>query len=416
MDNNTYKFLIVDDSADFQALLTAFIRSEYPDANVVALDGIYSDDEIKALIPEKFDAVFLDYQMDGRDGLRLLRDMRQLDLRVPTILLTAYGDEKLAVRAMREGAYDYLPKGTLTKESFLSALDEVIDLTIEKTGVTAPAVRQVKFGHNIVVRGYRPVEMLGKGGNASAFLAENEDTGERVVLKIMSLDNVDETDVMRFMQEYEIMSDASHDHIGQIFSQGFDDNVMFMIMEYLPGGSLKQKLPRVKERDDAYLLNIIKQIAEALGETHRVGIIHRDVKPANIMFRDENTAVLIDYGAAKGLSDTSELTQQGQAVGTPYYMSPEQVSGDTAMPQSDIYGLGIILYEIMTGVKPYASKNLSNVLYSHLKADIPALPADRAQYQPLVEKMMAKKPEDRFDSTAELIDVIDSYLLECQAV
>lgn len=405
-------FLIVDDSPDFQALLTTYIHADFPDARIECLEGISTDAEIEALAAKNFDAVFLDYQMEGRDGLTLLRDMRKLGMRVPTILLTAYGDEKLAVRAMREGAYDYLPKGTLTREIFSLALEELLDLVVEKTGVTAPAIRPVKFGHNIVIRGYRPIQMLGKGGNASAFLAENEESGEKVVLKIMSLDGVDEVDTLRFMQEYEIMSEVDHNHIGKIHGQGFDENVMFMIMEYLAGGSLRDRLPEITERDDKYLLTIIRQIASALGSTHEAGIIHRDVKPANIMFRDEETAVLIDYGAAKGLANTGELTREGQAIGTPYYMSPEQVSGDRASPQSDIYGLGVIFYELMTGVRPYASTNLSNVLFSHLKAEIPDLSGKRIKYQPMLEKMMAKKVEDRFTDTDELIDVIDNYLQE----
>lgn len=410
--SDALKFLIIDDSADFQVLLKAYISADFPDSIIDTVDGIATDDEVRQLIPKNYDAVFLDYQMEGRDGLTLLRDMRNLGMRVPTILLTAYGDEKLAVRAMREGAYDYLPKGTLTRESFSMALEEVLDLTVEKTGITAPVIRPVKFGHNIVVRGYRPIQLLGKGGNASAFLAENEQTQEQVVLKIMSLENVDETDVIRFTQEFEIMSETDHPHIGKIHGQGFDENVMFMIMEYLSGGSLKDKLPKIKEQEDRELLTIVRQIASALGQTHEAGIIHRDVKPANIMFRENGDAVLIDYGAAKGMSDTGQLTQMGQAIGTPYYMSPEQVSGDVAVPQSDVYGLGVIFYEMMCGVKPYASTNLSNVLFSHLKADIPDLFGARIKYQPMLEKMMAKDIADRFAKMDDLIEVIDSYLAE----
>lgn len=409
---DSLRLLIIDDSADFQALLTAYISADYPDAKIDVLDGISTDDEIRALIPENYDAVFLDYQMQGRDGLTLLRDMRLLNMRVPTILLTAYGDEKLAVRAMREGAYDYLPKGSLTRESFSAALVEVLQLSVENTGISASAIRPVKFGQNIVVRGYRPMQLLGKGGNASAFLAESEETGERVVLKIMSLENVDETDAIRFSQEYEIMSRIDHPNIGKILGQGFDDNIMFMIMEYLCGGSLKERLPQIKERSDQELLGIVRQIASALMRTHQEGIVHRDVKPANIMFRKTGEAVLIDYGAAKGLSDAAELTQMGQAIGTPYYMSPEQVSGDNAVPQSDIYSLGVIFYELMTGVKPFASVNLTNVLYSHLKSEVPDLTGDRVKYQPVVNKMMEKDPADRFHDMSDLIDVLDSYIFE----
>lgn len=405
-----FKFLIIDDNADFQALLRAYISAEHPGCTIDIVEGVSTDDEIRTLIANHYDVILLDYQMEGRDGLTLLRDMRHLGMCVPTILLTAYGDEKLAVRAMREGAYDYLPKGTLTRENFVAALDDVLQSTIENTFVTAPAAHPVKFGHNIIVRGFRPMELLGKGGNASAFLAENEESGERVVLKIVSLDSVDSTDVIRFKKEYKIMSEINHPNIGRIYGQNFDETIMFMIMEYLPGGSLKEHLPHIKEKSDTELLSIIRQVAEALKCTHEAGVVHRDVKPANIMFRMDGTVVLIDYGAAKNLSDMGKLTQVGQVVGTPYYMSPEQVTGDTVLPQSDIYSLGVILYEIMTGVKPFTSSNLTNVLFSHLKAEVPQLFGERIKYQPVLEKMMAKSLIKRFKSMQEVIDAIDHYL------
>jgi serine/threonine protein kinase len=171
-------------------------------------------------------------------------------------------------------------------------------------------------------------------------------------------------------------------------------------MEYLGGGDLRNRIDKgIMERAAAQYL---RQIASALSAVHEKGVLHRDLKPGNIMLRKDGSIALIDFGLAKKARLEGEITDKGEIFGTPYYMSPEQGHGTNVDERSDIYSLGVIFYEMLTGEKPFKSDTAMGIIYLHGNAPIPLLPTRFSQYQALLNMMLAKSPGDRLQSAAEI--------------
>jgi serine/threonine protein kinase len=231
-----------------------------------------------------------------------------------------------------------------------------------------------------------------------------EEAGDRLmVLKVLRQvpDVGGEAVFDRFLQEYELIAKLDHPNIVKIFDLGVADDHAFIAMEYCGAGSLKLRVLRGMESETAF--GLMRQIAGALGELHRAGMMHRDLKPTNVMFRDDDSLVLIDFGLAKEAELRAEITSTGEIFGTPYYMSPEQGHAGEVDERGDIYSLGIIFYEMLSGMKPFEGETAMSVIIQHRNAPVPRLPESLARYQPCVDKMMAKRPEQRFQSVEELL-------------
>ena len=263
------------------------------------------------------------------------------------------------------------------------------------------------------IPGYRIEKKLGEGGMAAVFLGIQEKSHRKVAVKIldpfMLKHRVFE---MRFLHEAETASNLYHPNIISIYDIGRVGDYCYMVMEYLKG-SLKEHLlssPGFKLKPES-AWEILKPIAGALGYAHKRGIIHRDIKPDNIMFREDETPVLTDFGIARALDSDIRMTRSGISVGTPYYMSPEQCRAEQVDGRSDIYSLGVVLFEILTGKKPYGADNPMSVALKHIREPLPQLPIELRPYQPLIDKMMAKRKEDRAASCEELLERID-YVLQ----
>ncbi|MEP6823391.1 MAG: protein kinase [Ramlibacter sp.] len=256
------------------------------------------------------------------------------------------------------------------------------------------------------LRGYRLTRKIGSGGMTEVYLAVRESDGLAVVLKVLDASGKAATEhLSRFIQEYTLLSKIEHPHVIRIYDQGFTDDHAYIAMEYFEQGDLRAELtagmtqPRVIE--------VISQVAQALGAIHTRGVIHRDLKPENIMRRADGTVALADFGIAKSMLQADNLalsqTRHGDVVGTPYYLSPEQASGQKITPPSDLYSLGVMMFEMLAGQRPYRADSLDLLLANHLTAPTPALPAAHAALQPVVEKMMAKKPGERHPTAAALL-------------
>jgi serine/threonine protein kinase len=171
-------------------------------------------------------------------------------------------------------------------------------------------------------------------------------------------------------------------------------------MEYLPSGTLASRI--LEGLTSRTALRIVSQVARALDAIHSQGIVHRDLKPANILFRPDGRPVIVDFGLAKNLGWDSSLTVAGQLLATPRYMSPEQCLGHAVDARSDLYSLGAVFYEMLTGRKLFGTENVANLVNAHLHAPVPRLPDRLAGYQPIIDRLLAKDPRERFQSAREL--------------
>ena len=241
---------------------------------------------------------------------------------------------------------------------------------------------------------------------ATVYLAIQESLSRPVVLKMLDSVSLERSAdlVDRFLSEGRILASLNHPNIITIYDIGVADGIMYISMEYVQGGDLKQRLELSISPEEA--LEYMAQVARALGEAHKRGIVHRDVKPANILFKD-NTPILTDFGIAKYVDTESDLTSTGIFLGSPNYVSPEQAGGSKLDGRADIYSLGCILYEMLTGKKPYVSDSVIDIIIKHRQAPIPKLPKELSDYQALLNRMMAKKRDERFPDTESLLIEIE---------
>lgn len=256
------------------------------------------------------------------------------------------------------------------------------------------------------IPGYRIIRELGRGGMATVYLAIQEKFDREVAVKILDeAIEQDQTFSARFQRESRIVSKLSHPNIVQVYDVGLHNGRHYLAMELLTGGELNDRLEAGLALTDAF--RAIKEIAKALDFAHSKGFIHRDIKPENILFREEGSAVLSDFGIARDVDNESQITTIGSVVGTPYYMSPEQVTGDKLDGRADIYSLGVVFYKALTGEVPYDGATALDIGIRHIKDPIPRLPAHLARFQSIIDKFLEKSPTRRFQSGAEVVKALE---------
>ena len=252
------------------------------------------------------------------------------------------------------------------------------------------------------IPGYSIEGQIGQGGMAVVYRAIQESLGRPVALKVMNpLLAVSPEFSERFLNEGRLLAALRHNHIMTIYDIGVSDDLHYISMEYVDGGDLRQQIRQGIPPQTA--LDYVLTLGSCLKAAHEAHIVHRDVKPVNILFRRDGTLLLTDFGIAKQLGDTKGLTVTGSMVGSPYYLSPEQALGRPIDGRADIYSLGIVLYEMLTGEKPFEGDSEVEVALKHIEGELPRLPPHLSPFQPLLEKMTAKNPDDRFSSAASML-------------
>lgn len=259
------------------------------------------------------------------------------------------------------------------------------------------------------IPGYTIIRELGSGGMASVYLANQDRLHRQVALKVMRrITAADDDFSERFFKEGRIIAQLQHPHIVTIYDFNSYGEDLYFSMEYLPGGTLSQRIERGLSAEQS--VEIVRGIAAALSYAHSREIIHRDVKPQNILFRQDDTPVLTDFGIARAMAadaDTTRLTRFGAIIGSPRYMSPEQIRSQPLDARSDLYSLGIVFYEMLTQRSPYEADDVMSLAWKHCNEPVPALPASLSELQPILDKLIAKKPDERFENARQLIDALD---------
>ena len=276
--------------------------------------------------------------------------------------------------------------------------------------ITKTAASTIEFNGELhTIPGYRVKGVLGQGGMATVYIAEQINLCRDVALKVMTPQFAATPGFAeRFLAEGRMTARLNHPNIVTVHDVGQHSGLYYLAAELLPGGTLKERLPGLTNLVDK--LRVLRGIARGLGYAHEHKIVHRDVKPVNIMFRDEAQPVVTDFGIAKSLDASHVFTQAGGVIGTPHYMSPEQAQGMPLDGRSDIYALGIMMYEVLVGKVPFDATDPLPILYMHVQQPPPSLPDEFSSLQAILDRLLAKLPEQRFQSTAEFGSALEPFL------
>jgi eukaryotic-like serine/threonine-protein kinase len=359
-----------------------------------------------ALAPEflaqGFDAVLLAPEWPGGRGLTWARELAGRSGFAPLVLLRRGTDNSAESDAAALGAY------SVSDELDGEALQRVLDAAEQRQSYARAVWRASSAGRDAqrfgdaFIRGYRRIRRLAGSALTDLYVAESERAGSLVAIKVARdrQDDDQPIDVFRrFLQEYEIAERIDNPDVVRIHDLGVSDEHAWLVMEYFPLGDLRQRMRAGIAPREA--LRVAALIALALATIHGAGVLHRDLKPGNVMLREDGSIGLIDFGLSKDAALALDLTDTGAIFGTPHYMSPEQGHAEAIDARSDLYSLGVILYEMLMGEKPYRAENPMAIVYMHRKEPVPRLPERFAAVQPALERLMAKRPEERFGSARE---------------
>ncbi len=412
------RVLIVDDSPDYLALVKRYLARELVGVEVEGYVPVEHGGDAPDLAGHAADVVLLDYQLGGgSDGLAWLETLRAQSGCPPVIFMTAHGDEYVAVQAMKLGAADYVNKRDLDSTRLAELIRRVlvqrdhVDWALEggdgaaRKATPAASRQRPAPGED----GYRLLRPIGAGAMSEVYLAERVRDGLTVALKLISLKNMQTEEVKRrFLREAELASSIDSPYVVTVHDFGFTPTYGYMAMELFTRGNLMQRIATGVRQEDApvYMWNI----ARGLAVIHGVGILHRDLKPDNIMFRSDDSMAIADFGISKRVVEPTLMTTMGKVLGTPHYMSPEQGQGQEVDERSDLYALGVILFELLTGRPPFHAAHPVALIHEHVTAPVPRMPGAAARLQPVVDRLLAKDPGARFPNADALAQALRPFI------
>jgi eukaryotic-like serine/threonine-protein kinase len=412
------RLLLIVQDARLRTLIRHHVTCEWPSADLVMRSTRAPGGLPQEFLAQGYDAVLIDQDWQGGQGLAWLQDLSSRRGFAPIVFLAQQRDGQAAREARIFGAFGVIPKQRFAHETLIAVLAEAARVHRRAQAdwrVSPEAEASRRFG-SVRIPGYRCVRRLAGGSVSQLYLAESEKAGSLIVIKVTPSfrdeSGVDQS-FERFLQEYEIAHRLHHSSIVRCYELGVADDHAYLAMEYFPEGDLRRRIRSGISPADA--LDLASQIAGALAELHAAGALHRDLKPGNVLMRGTQRIALSDFGLAKHAAIEMEITDPGIIFGTPHYMSPEQGHGEPVDERSDLYSLGIILFEMLAGEKPFTDSNPMAIIYKHRNKPVPRLPAGVAHWQPLVDNLLAKRPEDRYASAQQVEAVLNQAALQARA-
>ena len=403
------RILILESDSKIRATLLRYAVKGWQGASVQSTSSSLEDIVVDVERLRSFDVLLVgcNFANDGtaeNPTLRALRAIAADPSNPATILLTKKGSEYSAVQAIKSGAFDYIPIDLLGRERVVSAIQRAL---VQRRGTMAS--KDGSGAGLLRLFGYDIRRCLAMRENVSVHVAFSAERGKEVVLKVLHRGRgalARDNNFERFVDEFKLLYDLNDPAVAAIYDFRVTSQYCYIAMEYFPlghlGGRLGQALP------PAEALRYTVEIAHALSIIHAAGIVHRDLKPANIMLRDTATVALIDFGISRSDAVNRSGERDGEAItGTPYYMSPEQASGAATDERTDLYALGVILYHMLTGEKPYVGDSMHAILDQHRDAPLPRLPKYLSGLQPLLDRLLVKDAQQRLANARELIEAID---------
>ena len=408
--DNAPRILILEPDNKVRSTLLRYAVKGWQGAAVQSTSGTLVDalgdlDRLKS-----FDVLLVgcDFSKDGtaeNPTLQALRAVSADPNNPAVILLTSKGSEYTAVQAIKSGAFDYVPKSLLGREQILSAVQRAM---LHRKGVLGQRDGAVTG----VVRlfGYDMRRCLATRDSVSVHVAFSAERSREVVLKVLHRGRgalSRDENFERLVAEFKLLYDIEDHAVAAIYDFRVTSQYCYIAMEYFPLGHLGTQLDSRLAPTEA--LHYAREIAHGLSIIHTAGVVHRDLKPGNIMLRDNDSVALIDFGISQSayVSTPQAGGAQAEIAGTPYYMSPEQAAGGATDERTDLYALGVILYQMLTGEKPYLGATTDAILEQHRTAPVPVLGAELAAYQPLLNKLMAKDPNQRFSNAREALEALE---------
>ena len=394
------RILLVIEERELRDWLRHHIDILWPEGGVEDVLPSQFEARMSAAKSREFDLIVLsahcgDPLADSGDGLDLLRMARASRHCPPIVVIAAGGNELSAVQTMRLGAADYLPRPLLNAQRLAEVLRSAL-----RTPPRPKAARRNFDASHLDLPQYSLLHKLGDSSRAAVYLAYSATLGRNVALKISKPAIESGDDCQEFAREYAAISALQNPAVVDIYDYGFHDGREFIAMEYFPCGDLKTRLQQPITVTES--LEYAQRICAALEVVHTAGLVHRDLKPPNVMLREDGSVVLIDFGLAKQLDSAHLNTVAGMLRGSPYYMSPEQAQGLPLDARSDLYSTGVILFEMLSGNKPYLGNSAVEVMQQHVNGPRPPLPAACAGLEPLLDRMMARDRGERFADAAAL--------------
>lgn len=397
------KVIIIDSNPDYRSLVAHHITAHWSGAKVTEYDPAESGRLSQGFAGAGNDLVILSLLLDGENAMDWLRQFRSIK-EFPPVIVLGDADERAVVESIKAGASDYISYERLTHQHLVAVCEAALEESQADAERSSTSLTDGILNGSLL-KDYTIEKKISGGDVASVYLSADPKSGCEVVLKVLQqVPDAGKSSVAfdRFVREFELVRKISHPNVVRIFDFGVSDDHAYIAMEYCSRGSLKRRILSGMYADRAE--EIMRDIAEALSAIHEVGILHRDLKPTNVLFREDDSVALIDFGLARQTSLKGEISGVGEIFGTPYYMSPEQGHGESVDERSDIYSLGVMFFEMLTGNKPYEGENALAIIMKHAREPIPRLPEQFERYQPAIDRMMAKQPAQRFQTVGELLE------------
>jgi DNA-binding response OmpR family regulator len=402
------RILLVIEERQLRDWLRHHLEILWPEASVedmlpAQFEGLLRDHPLRELDLIVLSAECGDTQADPENGLDLLRAVQAARNCPPVLVIAAGGNELSAVEAMRIGAADYLPRTLINAQRVANALRAALRTPRRALATPVRAVKVARLSIDpayIDLPQYSLLHKLGESARAAVYLAYSATLGRNVALKISKPQLEANDECQEFAREYAAISALQNPAVVDIYDYGFHEGREFIAMEYFPCGDLKMRLQQPMTVTES--LEYAQRICAALEVVHGAGLVHRDLKPPNVMLREDGSVVLIDFGLAKHLDKAHLNTMVGVLRGSPYYMSPEQAQGLPLDARSDLYSTGVILFEMLTGNRPYLGTTAVEVMQQHVNGPRPPLPASCASLEPLMDRLMARDRAERFSDAAEV--------------